>query len=543
VGRRRLIATIIACLVGGAVLVQAGSSTRGQEGGILRISFSPAAGLDSIDPALSFSQPGWSLLDATCARLFTYPDEEPPAGFRVQREVAESVKASDDLKTYTFKLRRGFRFSNGAPVRASAFAHAINRVLLSPYSPGIIHVQDIVGARDVMFGPATTARGVTAHGNTLVVRFSRPAPDFITRTTLPYFCAVPPGLPAPLDVIGKLDSAGPYYVAEYRDGERVVIRRNPYYGGERRVHLDGFNVNLRGGGPVDLLRSIDRGDADWGHMISGIFMDRTLDLVGKYGINQSPRFSIRPGLSLRVLAFNSSRPLFRNNPNLRRAINFALDRQALVATSGGPEVARVTDQYLPHGLPGFHDVAIYPPRGNLKRAMELARGHLRSRKAVIYTTGLNPLPIQAAQLVKQQLARIGLDVKVELIPEHITSVNYVEKLTARGAKWDMALVLWTPNIPDAHAYLNLLLDSHLFGGESLPRLRSKLASRELARAVRLPQGRMRDRVYADVDAALARDVAPMAPINVVHEATLVSDRVGCIVLRPVLDLAVACLKK
>jgi hypothetical protein len=54
---------------------------------------------------------------------------------------------------------------------------------------------------------------------------------------------------------------------------------------------------------------------------------------------------------------------------------------------------------------------------------------------------------------------------------------------------------------------------------------------------------MRNRVYADVDAALARDVAPMAPINVVHEATLVSDRVGCIVLRPVLDLAVACLKK
>ncbi len=534
---------LIACLVGGAVLAQAGSSTRGQEGGILRISFSPAAGLDSIDPALSFSQPGWSLLDATCARLFTYPDEEPPAGFRVQPEVAESWKVSDDLKTYTFRLRRGFRFSDGAPVRASAFAHAINRVLqMAPYSPGTIHVQDIVGARDVMSGPATTARGVDARGNTLVVRFSRPAPDFITRTTLPFFCAVPPNLPSSREGFGAFASAGPYYVTEYRDGERVVIRRNPYYGGRRKVHLDGFNVNLRGGGPVDLLRSIDRGDADWGHMISGIFMDRTLDLVGKYGINRS-RFFIRPGLSLRVLAFNSSRPLFRNNPNLRRAINFALDRQALVATSGGPVVARVTDQYLPHGMPGFRDVAIYPPRGNLQRARRLARGHQRNRKAVIYTTSLNPLPIQAAQLVVQQLARIGLDVKVELIPEHMTSVNYVEKLTAKSAKWDMALVLWTPNIPDAHAYLNLLLESQLVGGESLPRLRSKLARRELERAIRLPQGQARNSVYAEVDATLSREVAPMAPINVVHEATLVSDRVGCIVLRPVLDLAVACLKK
>jgi hypothetical protein len=41
---------------------------------------------------------------------------------------------------------------------------------------------------------------------------------------------------------------------------------------------------------------------------------------------------------------------------------------------------------------------------------------------------------------------------------------------------------------------------------------------------------------------LAREVAPVAPLNVVDEATLVSDRVGCMVLRPVLDLAVACIK-
>ena len=41
---------------------------------------------------------------------------------------------------------------------------------------------------------------------------------------------------------------------------------------------------------------------------------------------------------------------------------------------------------------------------------------------------------------------------------------------------------------------------------------------------------------------LARDHAPLAALGVVNEATLVSNRVGCIVLRPVLDLAVACLE-
>ena len=42
---------------------------------------------------------------------------------------------------------------------------------------------------------------------------------------------------------------------------------------------------------------------------------------------------------------------------------------------------------------------------------------------------------------------------------------------------------------------------------------------------------------------IARDVAPVAVLDVFHEATLVSDRVGCMVFRPALDLAVACLEE
>ena len=146
VGRRQLLLTLCAVLAGSAVVTQSGSSAPRRDAQILRVSFSPAAGLDSIDPALSFTQPGWSLLDATCARLFTYPDKPAPAAFRVEPEVASAVKASDDLKTYTFTLRRGFRFSDGAPVRADAFAHAINRVLQPAVSsPGRIHVRDVPG--------------------------------------------------------------------------------------------------------------------------------------------------------------------------------------------------------------------------------------------------------------------------------------------------------------------------------------------------------------------------------------------------------------
>jgi peptide/nickel transport system substrate-binding protein len=541
VAGKRSIAALLALVAGGAVAAQPSPSARGREGGFLQIAFSPASGLDSVDPALSFTQPGWSLLDTTCARLFTYPDQPPPAAYRLQPEVVAGWKVSKDFKTYTFKLRQGFRFSDGMQLQANAFAHAIDRVLqLGAASPGRIFMRDIVGAADVSAGRARSARGVVARGFTLTVRLTQPAPDFPARTTLPYFCAVPPGLPASREGRGAFPSAGPFYVQEYRENERVVIRRNPYYDGARKVHLDGFNVDLRGGSPTQLLRSIDRNEADWGHMISGVFLDPTLDLVRKYGVNQT-RFFVRPGLGIRMLAFNTSRPLFRNNPKLRRAINFALNRKELLQTSGGPLAAKVTDQHLPYGMPGFRDAKIYPATGDLARARELARGHLRDAKAVLYTSDFQ-LPVLAAQVAARQLEQLGLDVTVKRIPDHITSVNYLETLTVRGAAWDIALVLWTPNIPDPHAYLNLLLESQLFGGETLPRLHSRLASAELDRAIGLPKGSARNRAYAQVDAMLAREVAPVAPLNVVDEATLVSDRVGCMVLRPVLDLAVACIK-
>jgi ABC-type transport system substrate-binding protein len=534
-GHRRSLVALLAVLVGSAVLAQTGSTSRGQEGGILRVGISPQYGVDSIDPALSFSPAGWSLLEATCARLYTYPDERSPRSFRLQPEVASSYSRSKDLRTYTFRLRRGFRFNNGEPVRASAFARAINRVLVVQ-SYGAFFMRDIVGAGDVIAGRTKKARGVVATGNTLVVQFKRPAPDFLARTTLPFFCAVPPWLPPSREGIGRFPSAGPYYVMEYRPKEGIVIRRNRFYGGERKAHLEGFDVNLQGGNPVELLRSIERGDADWGVVPAGVFDTPGLDLEAKYGRNKS-RFWVRPGLTLRLFAFNSSRPLFRNNPRLRQAVNFALNRRALVASSYGRVLSTPTDQLLPRSVPGFRDANVYPFEGDRERARELARGRLRSGKAVLHVTGFGPL-IETAQLVKKQLASIGLEIEVE-IGTIAATVGYVAELMRPGAEWDIAFLLWTPNIPDAHTYLRLLLQKQLQGGER----RSKLAGAALARAARLPPGRAGNMAYAEVDAMIARDVTPVAVLSVLNEATLVSERVGCPVLRPALDLAVACLRE
>ena len=538
-----LSALAVAALTASAAPSSTSSSTAVRDGGIFRISLAVQAGLDNMDPALSFTPAGWALLDTVCARLMAYPDKRPPAGLRLQPEVAAAPPTvSRDLKTFTFKLRKGFRFSNGSPVRASAFARAINRTLApSMKSPGALFTRHIVGAADVLAGKRRTATGVVARGDTLIVRFTRAAPDFPALTALPFFCAVPPTLPIDAEGIGIFASAGPYRVTEWRPGERVVIRRNPFYGGSRPHHVDGFNVDLRAPSVDEPIRRIDQGEVDWTTNLMPVFLNSPVGLVQKYGVNQSRFFSQR-GLTLRMLAFNSSRPLFRNNPALRRALNFAIDRQALQAIGGGPPAGRVTDQYLPPLVPGFTDAEIYPlERADPERARELARGNLRGGKAVFYTGNFGP-PLAIAQLAKQQLEAIGLEIELKPLPMHTASAPYLDVLAKPGAEWDIALVVWTPNLPDPQAYLNLLLDSHHVGGTNVASFSSGTCDRAPRRAAGVPQATRRQLAFGSLDVQIARNAAPLAALTVLNEPTFVSARVGCIVLRPSLVLTAVCLK-
>lgn len=537
----------IAWIAVGAIAlgIGAGSGAGGSDarkGGIFRISYAIGSGIDYLDPALAYTAPAWALLDTTCLRLMSYPDRPAPASLRLVPEAATGPpKVSRDGKTYTFTVRAGFRFSDGKPVRANAFARAVNRVL-SPRmgSPWSGQLSDIVGAAEVKAGLAQAASGVVAHGNSLTIRFVRPPAAVEVRTAMPYLCAVPPTLPIDPEGRGEIPSAGPYHVTEYRPDERIVLRRNRFYGGKRPHFVDGFAVDLRAASPRDAIQTVDRNEADWVHQVGGVFFDPSLGpLWWKHGFNQE-RFFVQPGFTVRLLVFNASRPLFRENPELRRAVNFALDRSAL---SGGPTGTR-TDQYLPHKMPGFRDDDLYPlHEPDLARAKELARGNTRSGRAVMYTTDFPP-PVDTAMAVRQQLAQIGLEVEVKAIPEHIASAAYAGQLARRGEPWDIALVLWGPPIPDPWAYLNALLDTDFIGGTNLGGFSSAAIDGNLRQAARVPQAGAREGAYGEVDTRLARVDAPFAAIDVLNEVTLVSNRVDrrCIVLRPALDLTSVCLK-
>ena len=529
--------TLVASLVAIAtsVVSASGASTRSlTDGGTLRVGVVSDL-LDSIDAAVTASPATIPILQASCATLMRTPDKPLPAGYTLVPELAADYpRISNGGKSYTFKIRKGVRFSTGATVTAADVAHTLNR-LLSPvmHSYAARLFNDIVGARAVLAGRTQSAAGVIARGDTLTIKLTRRLGDFPTRLAFGA-CVIPRALPVDAEgAKAPVSTAGPYFISEYAPDTRVVLERNPFYRGPRPHRVDRIEVELAPDG-ASLLDQVDRGDLDYGWVPNGDYASRADEFKRKYGVNKSRFFAVPAGF-LRMFVLNSRRPLFRDNGALRRAVNFAVDRRALLrerGTLGGV----LTDQYLPPLMPGFRDARIYPlKRPDVSQARRLARGHLRNRHAVLYAPA-NPLGTAQAQIVKADLDRIGLRVAVKQFPPSL----YFNKVEAPGAPFDIAWAGWLADIPDP----SLLND--LFAGENIPspnesRFESARFDRLLKDASGLT-GSARYRQYGRLDAALAQGAAPAVAFAYDNTLTLISDRIGCVVLNPYLDLAAVCLK-
>jgi ABC-type transport system substrate-binding protein len=508
-----------------------------KEGGTLRVAIIGDL-FDSVDAAITGFPATIPVVRATCAGLYRQPDKSTPAAAALVPELATGYpRISDGGKTYTITIRRGLRFSTGSPVTARDVVHTIDRLLdpgMKSYSGSFF--RDVVGAKAVLAGKAKTATGIVAHGNSLTIHLTRPLGDFTVRLGIGV-CVVPQNVPAdPEGAKPPIPSAAPYYVAEYVPGQAVVLARNTFYRGPRPHHVDRVEIDLTQDAPT-IIDRVERSELDYGWVPATDYADRVTELTRKYGVNKSRLFAV-PVPFLRMFALNTARPLFRDNTKLRQAVNFAVDRRALLRERG-VLAGTPTDQYLPPGMPGFRDERIYPLKApDLRRARALARGSLRTGKAILYAP-TNAVGVAQAQIVKTDLKKIGLDVHIELFPPQVL----FEKLEHSGA-YDIGWIGWLADLPDPGSLLNALFDGRSIGtpaSGNFSYFDSSKYNRLLARADRLT-GTPRARAFGNLDVQLARDAAPAVAYAFDYALTLVSDRVGCVVVNPYLDLAAACLR-
>jgi ABC-type oligopeptide transport system substrate-binding subunit len=538
----------VAMLIAGVSLfgVAAFAGPAAKRGGTLRLS-SPAD-LDSVDPALAYSGASWSLEFATCARLYTYPDRPAPEGAFVIPEVAKAFpRLSKDRKTQTIELRRTYRFETGSRVTSANFAAAFNRDANPRMQSSIAstgYLNDIVGANAVLRGKARRISGIRALGPyTLQIRTTRPLQDLPARLTMPFFCPIAVKTP-PREINDPLGS-GPYYLASHVANRQIVLKRNRHYRGPRPAHVDQV-VWAIGNGPEACRAAVEQDEIDYcvGRSL-GPVADR--ELAAKYGINRpGGRFFFKPLLQTYYFAFNHDRPAFKGRGQipLKQAINWALDRRALVASVsflGGKR----TDQILPPAM--TRDASIYPlgsvTEQNLAKARELvARAKSKPARLVLYSPNDGFFPAWA-QIFRFDLKRLGIDVVIRYFDFDVVG----QKAGVRGAPFDVALQGWLADYSDPVTFFDPLLNGDNLrrtGNPNVAYFDRPKYNRAIERIDRL-SGAARRRAWVDLDVEMMRDDPPWAPVMNNATRDFISQSFGCYVFHPVYafpDFAAACKK-
>ena len=188
-------------------------------------------------------------------------------------------------------------------------------------------------------------------------------------------------------------------------------------------------------------------------------------LQSRYGRardGQPQRFFLPDHLGTDYLAFNTRRALFAER-RMRRAVNFALDRRVIARTYG----SLPADHYLPPGMPGHSRTHVFPTDGpDLARARALTRG--RGGTAVLYTCDVAYCK-EWAQLIRRDLARIGIDVKTRHFADPVARARRT------GARADMLFTKTTASWPSSYPYPVTFLANVLETPGSADRIRRAVA--------------------------------------------------------------------
>jgi oligopeptide transport system substrate-binding protein len=529
-GKRPLALVLAVASLTLIVVTAASAAPAAKRGGTIVLDIS--TDVDYIDPQLSYYGETWKLEAATACKLFNWQDKEGAAGAVATPEVAAGLPVvSRDGKTYTFTIKPGFRFSNGKPVTAKSFVDAFNR-FANPrmQSTGVQFLDIVQGAQAVIDGKARTISGVRAAGNKLTVRLTKASPDFIARLTMPFMQAIDPTLAGQIDAngINQYASCGPYYFASRTPGRSITLRRNPHYKGGRAANADTIQVNV-GNDIAVQFQNVEKGTSDYAS--SGIPPTEWKNVVAKYGLNRKDgRVQVRPLFDVRYVAMNHGRPLFRNNPALAKAVNWAVDRQAFSA-QGGYLYGKRTGQILPPGMVGYKPQGLYPLKvtaNTIKQAKKLADGNLRGGKAVLWSSNTGIAPLQA-QLIQYNLKQIGLDAEVRLLPR---AQQFTNAGNPETATFDMTMERWGADYADPYDFVNILLD----GAQVKNPQHNNYAYFNVAKynrqmtAASLLTGPRRGAAYAALDGALMRENPPWAPLVNSNDRSFMSARVGCITI-------------
>ena len=320
-----------------------------------------------------------------------------PDGALVPGLAAEAPTKVDDT-TWEFKLRPDIAFTNGEPFNADAVVASVERII----NP------DLKSEQMSYFGTLKGAEKV----DDLTVRIITTGPDPILPSRMYWMKMVPPKYASDPKFAEAPVGTGPYMLEAFNRGQDIVIVAN---------------TNYRGGKP-DIDKVTYRFVGESGTRLSGLVageFDVITNLLPEF-VDSVPKSATVQGLETSVIILSTENEVTKD-PRVRKALNIAIDRQALADSLFGG-----------YALP--------------------ARGQLVNPKAFGFNEALSVYPYDPEQ-AKALIKEAGAEGKtINLVGESGRWLKDRELIEAVGQYWSEAGLNVNYQIEEFGQYLTLLFD-------------------------------------------------------------------------------------
>jgi peptide/nickel transport system substrate-binding protein len=400
-----------------------------------------------MDPGIAYTTQAWQVMWNVWLGLVTYQHAPGPDGATLIPALAQSMPAiTDGGKTYSFTLRPGLRYSDGSPVRASDFRATIERDYRLN-SPGVGFFGDIVGADRFAATRKGHITGIVADdaARTIAIHLTAPRGDFLNILATEFAALVPAGTPASDLSTHPIPATGPYMVASYATNRGFTLVRNPHFrpitgvptGNPDRVEATIVEDDARA------LDTVRLGHSDYNeHTIP---VDQLADVQSKHA--SQLRFYTQANT---YYFFMNQRTAPFDKLAVRQAVNYAIDRTALVKIFGG--LAIPTQNFLPPTYPSFHQIDHY--RYDLSKARALVRKAGAAGAKVTVWGYDSDLASKSVQYLQDQLRRIGMDANVKIVSRGV----YSQVIGDQSSRAQIGYTNWYQDYPNPIDWFDVLLN-------------------------------------------------------------------------------------
>lgn len=497
------------------------------------ITIAETAQPDSLDPAVGYTlnalEPGWLVYTP----LLTYRHASGRAGAQLVPGLAEALpRVSADGRTYSLKLRPGLEYSDGTPVQAGDFEHAIERVLALA-SPGSSFFLGVEGA------PAYIAKkrhggglpGIETDDRSGAITIRLTAPD----GTFPNVLAMVFSAPVPHTTTFTNRSADPppgvgaYRYARVRPGRDFVLERNPHFDvpGIPKAGIAPITVKIE----TSLQRQAEdvlRGDLDY------MQDPPPPDLLPRVRSEAKDRYREAASPTTVFFFLNHRAPPF-DDPRVRQAAEYAFDREAATRVYGG--LLEPACNVLPPGVPGSARVdpcQWESPDGgaSLDRARALVRAAgARGAKVSVWAPKAAPGD-RLATVYAESLRAAGLDAR----PKILDFAQYVQLIGSQRTDAQMGLVVYSQDFPHPADFLRQFSGSTIAptGSSNFGNVDDRGLTAAIDKLSESDDLAGTAAQWAAVDRRLVEG-AHVVPVGFQKQTTFVSDglKLSCVVTSPV----------